>query len=195
MTVSRLRSREPVIPWRLRIELLDVKPAVWRRLVVPSSIRLPALHRIFQAALGWTDSHLHQFLINSVCYAALDPDGMDEIQSVDERGVLLAEALGGGDVRTFEYVYDFGDWWHHAIVVEDFFTAPVERVSVRCIAGENACPPEDVGGPPGYEDFRAALADPRHEAHEDFMAWRGGGFDPARFDLNVVNRALAKLPN
>lgn len=193
MTATRLRpAREPVCPWRLRIELLDVSPTVWRRLVVPSNIQLPMLHDVFQGSLGWTNSHLHQFLINGMCFAEPDPDGMDVAEMVDERRILLAEVLLGSS-RTFEYVYDFGDHWQHAVILEDIYTAPVARVPVRCLAGENACPPEDVGGPSGYDDFRAAIADPQHEAHEDLLAWCGGGFDSAHFDLDAVNRELAKL--
>jgi hypothetical protein len=193
VSVTRLRqSTEPACPWQLRIDLLDVKPAVWRRLIVPSTIRLPALHRIFQVAMGWTNSHLHEFRIGGVRFAEPDPEGLDENPQVDERRVQLFEALGGREFRTFEYLYDFGDGWHHAVVMEDIYAPPAARIHVRCLAGENACPPEDVGGPPGYERYRAAIADPKHEAHAELLAWRGGGFDPARFDLDAVNEALAR---
>ena len=181
-----------VAPWQLRIELLDVRPAVWRRLVVPSNIRLPALHRVFQAALGWTDSHLHEFVINGQRYAEPDPEGLEEITQQDERRVVLADALGRG-ARTFEYRYDFGDDWHHAVVVEDCFVPPQANFVAQCLAGENACPPEDVGGAPGYAEFLAALADPGHERHAEYRDWCGGEFDPARFDREAVNRELEKI--
>ena len=63
-----------------------------------------------------------------------------------------------------------------------------------CLGGENACPPEDVGGAPGYASFRAAIADPRHEEHRDYIyEWCGGSFDPERFDQAAVNVALEKI--
>lgn len=162
-------ATRPVSPWQLRIELLDVRPCIWRRLLVPSSIKLSALHRVFQAALDWTDSHLHEFVINGVRYAEPDPEWSNELKQVSERGVVLNAALGG-ESRCFDYVYDFGDHWHHAVLVEDTFIQPQAAFSVQCIAGENACPPEDVGGAPGYADFLAAIADPRHAEHENYLA-------------------------
>jgi hypothetical protein len=67
-------NRETTWSWQLKIELLDVIPTVWRRLVVPETITLPILHRVFQAAIGWTNSHLHEFVIGGVRYCEPDPD-------------------------------------------------------------------------------------------------------------------------
>ncbi len=176
--------------WQLKIELLDVKPSVWRRLLVPETITLPTLHEVLQAAVGWTNSHLHEFVINGVRYSDPDPDLDAESDDVDEHGVALQEALGM-DARCFDYVYDFGDDWHHVVLVEDQHIAPT--TSIRCAGGENACPPEDVGGALRYATFVAAIADPNHEEHATYQEWSGGGFDPARFDLAAANRALDKI--
>lgn len=193
MGVTRIRTTgRPVSPWQLRIELLDVSPRVWRRLLVPSNIKLPPLHRVFQATLGWTDSHLHAFNINNVRYAEPDPDWEDELKQVNERGVVLSAVLGH-ESRCFDYVYDFGDHWHHVVLVEDNFIQPRPEFRIQCIAGENACPPEDVGGAHGYAGFLAAIANPQHEEHENYLAWCGGGFDPGWFDQAAVNRALEKI--
>jgi len=100
--------------WQLKIALLDVTPTIWRRVVVPEGISLSKLHQVFQAALGWTNSHLHEFVIGGVRYSEPDPDFEDELDHVDERGVLLPRALGM-DARRFDYVYDFGDDWHHVV--------------------------------------------------------------------------------
>jgi hypothetical protein len=178
--------------WQLKIELLDVTPVIWRRLIVPSTIELPKLHRVFQTALGWTNSHLHEFVINGVRYSDPDPDFDDEIGHVDEQRVVLDNALGM-DTRCFDYVYDFGDDWHHIVVVEDRHHQSQASKSIHCVAGENACPPEDVGGAFRYAEFRLAIADPTHEEHESFREWSGGRFDPTRFDLKAINRALGKI--
>jgi len=183
-------KQEPAWFWQLKIELLDVAPTIWRRLAVPSSIELPKLHQVFQTALGWSNSHLHEFVINGVRYSVPEPDFDDDSGQVDEQGVLLDDALGI-DARSFDYIYDFGDDWHHVIVVEDQHLKA--SASVRCLAGENARPPEDVGGPMRYAEFLAAIADPSHMEHETYLEWSGGRFDPKGFDLEAANRALARI--
>lgn len=186
-------ARKLKLWWQLRVELLDVTPTVWRRLLVPETIALPKLDRVLQTAVGWTNSHLHEFIIRGVRYSDPDPDFADELEHVDEKGVVLYQALGL-DARCFDYVYDFGDDWHHVVLVEDQHATLSEAAStIRCIAGENACPPEDVGGAHGYAGFLEAIADPNHEEHCDYLRWIGGRFDPARFDLAATNRALAKI--
>lgn len=186
-------ARKLKLWWQLRVELLDVTPTVWRRLLVPETITLPKLDRVLQAAVGWTNSHLHEFVIRGVRYSDPDPDFADELEHVDEKGVVLYQALGL-DARCFDYVYDFGDDWHHVVLVEDQRATTSEAAStIRCIAGENACPPEDVGGAHGYAGFLEAIAGPNHEDHSDYLRWVGGRFDPARFDLHATNRALAKI--
>jgi hypothetical protein len=184
-------SRKISWSWQLKIQLLDVIPTVWRRLVVPETITLPKLHQVFQAALGWTNSHLHEFVIGGVRYSEPDPDD-DELGHVDERGMKLHKALGI-DARCFDYVYDFGDDWHHVVLVEDQHIDAKRRTSIRCIDGENACPPEDVGGAFRYEEFLTAIGDPSHEEHETYREWSGGRFDPRLFDLDAANRALGKI--
>jgi hypothetical protein len=59
-----------------------------------------------------------------------------------------------------------------------------------CIGGRGACPPEDVGGPWGYQGFLAAVADAGHDEHEQWIEWVGGGFDPDAFDVASVDKAL-----
>ena len=89
------------------------------------------------------------------------------------------------------YIYDFGDNWHHVVIVEDPFAGHSDQgLRVRCIDGDNACPPEDVGGPSGYADFLAAIADPSHEEHAQFLQWVGGSFDATRFDITAVSLLL-----
>jgi hypothetical protein len=181
--------------WQLRIELLEVAPTVWRRIIVPETITLPRLHRVLQACMGWTNSHLHEFVINGIRYSEPDPDWDEELRQVDERRVVLQKALGH-ESRCFDYIYDFGDNWHHIVVVEDPYASRSGRAAgIQCTAGENACPPEDVGGPHGYADFLGAIADPDHEEQSNYLSWSGGSFDPARFELPIVQRALAKIKN
>jgi hypothetical protein len=179
--------------WQLRVELLEIKPTVWRRILVPERITLPTLHRVLQTSLGWTNSHLHQFMIGGVRYAMADPEWSEELQQVDERRVVLHKALDA-ESRCFDYLYDFGDSWNHVIVVEEHHAARSDQTqALHCTEGENACPPEDVGGIHGYAEFLEAIADPGHEEHERYLTWAGGSFDPKRIDLPAINRDLAKI--
>jgi hypothetical protein len=182
-------KRRPEI-YQLRIDLKHVKPKVWRRILVPATIKLDKLHQVLQIVMGWTDSHLHQFAIGDGQYGRPDYDGTNSIES--EIGVSLKTALGG--LARFTYDYDFGDGWEHVIKVEKVFPPEIDITVPTCLDGENACPPEDVGGPPGYEDFLAALADPNHEEHQTMRNWIGGEFDPNKFDPYSVSSRIEPKP-
>jgi len=158
---------------------------------VPSWITLAKLHHVLQAAMGWTNSHLHQFDIAGTQYGIPDED-YPEIMPGDERRVTLAACLGTS-ITAFGYEYDFGDSWEHAIQVERILPLDDTLHYPICIAGANACPPEDVGGTHGYLDFLQAIADRTHPEHADSLRWCGGAFDPAGFDLNSVNAAIRRL--
>ena len=95
-------------------------------------------------------------------------------------------------IREFAYAYDFGDSWEHRIIVEATQKPVADWRYPLCVAGERACPPEDVGGPPGYEGFLEAIAKPKHREHDHLLAWVGGVFDPQGFDINAVNRELRR---
>lgn len=177
---------------QLRIELMDVVPHVWRRVIVPETVTLAKLHQILQAAMGWTDSHLHEYVIARKHYSIPDPDWPAEQPMHDERRVQLKPFIEAR-VRRFTYLYDFGDSWEHEITVEDLLLPKETRPRLVCTAGENACPPEDVGGTGGYVSFLEAIADPQHEEHQAMLDWIGYPFDPGAFDLNAVNQRLARI--
>jgi hypothetical protein len=174
--------------YQLYVELEWVRPKVWRRFLVPIAIELPLLHTTLLFGTGWQGGHIHEFVFGHDNYARNEP-GLDLSEVMDEEHVTLREALGAR--KTFVYVYDYGDNWRHKIKVEKIVAldAPISRGV--CIGGENACPPEDVGGAPGYEEFLAALADPTHSEHGHLKEWIGGAFDPATFDVDEVNRRLS----
>ena len=186
----------PPKPVALRIELLKVTPLVWRRVLVSSHWTLASLHHYLQWVMGWQDAHAHQFQVaGSVVAPAwwIDEVSRDSDTTTwrDERKVSVAalvEELGANG--EFEYRYDMGDGWRHRIV---FDSLPPSRHFLEvalpvCLAGENACPPENVGGPFGYADFLRILAESKHPEHADRVHWIGGVFDPAGFDLNRINR-------
>jgi hypothetical protein len=174
---------------RLKVTLLDTDPPVWRRLLVPATIRLDRLDRVIQAAMGWTNSHLHMFIHSSGRYGVPDLD----FPLQDERRTTLSD-LVAREGETVRYEYDFGDGWEHEIVLEQLLAAEPGGRYPSCAAGARACPPEDCGGVHGYADLIDTLADPTHPEHQHLMEWlgieKGNDFDPAHFDTADANRRL-----
>jgi hypothetical protein len=170
---------------RLRITLRDVHPAVIRVLDVPTSTTLPELHDLLQAAVGWTDSHLHQFVAGQQRWAVPSEDSWDDTE-LDETSATLKDLPA-----RFVYVYDFGDSWEHDIEVQGAGAATPGLVD-----GEGACPPEDCGGVPGHEHLLAVLADATHEDHEHLRSWSAGhpfDFDLARAQI-LVQQVVGTVP-
>jgi hypothetical protein len=169
---------------QLKITLLDTEPPVWRQVVVPGSTTLDQLHEIFQTAMGWQNYHLHLFEIDGVVYG--DDEEMDFDLVGDELDTKLAEVVRAGS--HFRYEYDFGDGWQHHVEVEE--VRPARGVSVECLDGERACPPEDCGGATGFARILQVLADPNHPDH-DQIAEDYADFDPHAFDVATPNELLS----
>jgi hypothetical protein len=192
MSTRKPSVRSLIAPiYQLRVELKHLQPAIWRRLTVPGSIKLSKLHVVLQAVMGWHGGHLHEFIIGGTHYGMPDPDWPAAERVVREDRATLTAALGG--LTTFAYLYDFGDGWDHKIKVEKILAPDPQLARPYCIAGANACPPEDVGGPPGYFEFLEAINDPNHEEHANMLEWCGGAFDPTAFNLDTVNKRLAEF--
>lgn len=156
---------------------------------MPAHISLDRLHDVIQIVMGWDEKHLHRFHIQRKSYIEEPEYGSDDL--CEDEFVLNKLIKRKG--QSIEYVYDYGDNWFHIVLVEDTrWELPPHSLPILCVAGSRACPPEDVGGEPGYMEFLAALADPKHEEHENYKEWVGGSFDPETFDINSVNAELAK---
>ncbi len=173
--------------YQLKITLKGIRPPIWRRVLTPGNITLAKLHAIIQAAMGWSDAHLHQFTIAGIDYGVPDPEYGGDVKS--ERRARLNQLVAAPKAK-FEYWYDFGDDWRHEILVEKILPAESAVRYPVCLTGKRACPPEDCGGIWGYEEFLAAMADPANAQHEELREWIGGDFDPEAFDLAGVNEAL-----
>jgi hypothetical protein len=173
---------------QLKVTLAEVKPPVWRRLLVPAEMSLAKLHDALQDAMGWTNSHLHCFGIERRRIGMVGVEE-DSPELEDERRVRISSVLPKKGAKLV-YRYDYGDDWEHVIEVEDV-TVPDRRLAYPlCIAGARACPPEDCGGAGGYEDLLRALAEQEDDRHDELLTWVGGYFDPEGFDANAVNRLL-----
>jgi len=186
--MSQARTKKDVSIYQLKVTLKGSKPPIWRRIQVKSNIRLSDLHGAIQCVMDWDGGHLHQFIYKNQYFGEpSDDDDWDQV--TDEDKVRLSDL----DLRPkskFEYEYDFGDGWMHAIVVEK--TLPVEKgvAYPRCIDGKRACPPDDCGGIWGYYEMLQALSDRKHPEHENMKEWLGDKFDPEAFDLEGTDAAL-----
>jgi hypothetical protein len=177
--------------YQIRITLEDVQPSIWRRVQVLSDCTLAQLHRVIQALMAWEDYHLHQFTIKRRVFSVPDPeDALYERKVIDERRVRLSKVVSQVGTR-FDYHYDFGDNWHHDLLLESILMPDPNMQYPVCVAGARNSPPEDCGGPFGYAKFLDAIRDPQHEEHERLLEWIGGNFDPELFDLNRANQALS----
>lgn len=172
------RTRDATVKTvRLRVTMREVVPRVERVIDVPAALTLDELHEVLQAAIGWTDSHLHQFRTEDTVYTVPFED-WGEDREVDERGVRLSTLP-----TRFAYAYDLGDNWQHDVEV-------LGRGDDQpgCVYGEGTCPPEDCGGVGGYADLLDALADPRHREHDSMREWTGDRLKP--FDREATSQRV-----
>jgi len=189
---------------QIHVTLEDIEPPIWRRLVVPIPATLADLHRILQAAMGWTDSHLYQFEIGGLRFGDIENLNQyrfqGDAQAFDASEVRLRDFIFQcNNQPVFHYVYDFGDDWRHRVALEKLLSLlPAPKVAT-CVDGARCCPPEDVGGPPGYFEFLRVLITPEPDEIEEqrhLKRWSGGKFNPERFDViktdKEVRRALRK---
>jgi len=174
--------------YQLKITLKEFKPPIWRRILIASDTGLPDASLTFLISMGWTNTHLHEFVSQGMNYSIPDPDWPDQVD-YDEEDFRLHDLLKKEKDR-LEYNYDFGDDWRHLVVLEKILPLSSKTKLPFCIKAAGACPPEDVGGVFGYYDFLEAMADENHESHKDVIEWYGDKFDPNDYDIEVTNELL-----
>jgi hypothetical protein len=173
---------------KLKIVLRDLKPAIWRRIEVPADYNFWDLHVAIQDAMGWLDTHLHVFRIplrggKEIEIGIPDPDNPQDPMApgwiVPVKGIFPLEL-------PVEYLYDFGDGWSHEITLESVGPRAKGAKYPRCVGGARVGPPEDCGGPPGYQDILEVLARPGDPEYAETLKWLGGRFDPESFNPKRV---------
>ncbi|MBU3968255.1 MAG: plasmid pRiA4b ORF-3 family protein [Euryarchaeota archaeon] len=176
--------------YQFKITLQGIKPPVWRRIQVPETCTFWDMHVAIQDVMGWSDYHLHEFEIMNPSTGLEVNIGLPD----DEFGrkVLVGRNQKIADYFSMEnpladYFYDFGDNWEHKIKLEKILPREKTVDYPICIKGKRACPPEDVGGIGGYEDFLEIIKNPDHEEYEEMLEWAGGEFDPEYFDCEEVS--------
>ncbi|MDR2634244.1 MAG: plasmid pRiA4b ORF-3 family protein [Treponema sp.] len=176
----------------LRVSLEDISPQIWRRVQVPGSFSLGDLHRVIQDGMGWDDDHLHAFTLHTMRYG---PVALMEDLDMNDEDEYTLDDLGLREKQRFQYTYDFGDTWQHKILVSKIIPAAgcsaIDTQYALCLSGKRACPPEDSGGPYGYEELLETLkASAGHKQQlPEWLAWLRD-FDPDYFSLDEVNSLL-----
>ncbi|MCL6582872.1 MAG: plasmid pRiA4b ORF-3 family protein [bacterium] len=176
--------------YQIKVTLIGIEPPIWRRIQIPNDISLKKLHEILQIVMGWSNSHLHQFVIGGKYFAEPDPEYDPEVKN--EKMVRLNQVISGVGERAI-YEYDFGDNWEHELVIEKILPLSETVRYPICVAGQRACPPEDCGGIQGYKHFLEAIQNHDHPEHDEMLDWIGGDFDPEAFDLDEINRKIETL--
>jgi hypothetical protein len=183
--------------FQFKIELLHISdPPVWRRLIIPEGFTFLHFHQCIQIAFGWQNCHLFQFFpqgFKSAPTITIPNPEWDEGPVQDCRKVKLDDIFKAAK-QTFTYLYDFGDDWVHSILLEEISQEKIIRAT--CLLGEGACPPEDCGGPPGYDRLKMIMKDPKNPENREMKGWLGLSkskpFDPFKFDVLNVNKKLGQ---
>lgn len=178
--------------YQIKVTLKGTRPPIWRRILVPANTTLLKLHDILQIVMGWDDYHMHLFTIDGQLYGEPMDDEFGVLKAIDEARVKLKQVITREGQR-FSYLYDFGDYWEHTLLVEKFLPPQKGVQYPICLKGKLASPPEDIGGVWGYYLFLEAIRNPDHDQHEDYVAWIGGKFDPEAFDLTKINSKLGNM--
>jgi hypothetical protein len=165
---------------------------IWRRIQVLGRVSLYRLNRIIQESMGWTNSHLNLFTINDVEYEVKYVNVEENPAALDEKEFKLCQAVQQENF-VFTFLYDFGDYWEHSVLVEKILPKETDIKYPICIDGKRACPPEDCGGPPGFAEFLEAVCNPYHEDHQAMIRWVGYKYDPNEFNIELVNKRLGRI--
>ena len=186
----KVKQPADIYAYQMKVTLEDSKPPIWRRIQVTSATALYRLHKILQEVMGWSDYHLHEFIIDNMHYG--EPSQDYAFKMKNDKTMKLDQVISAEGTK-FAYIYDFGDNWYHKILVEKILPLEADKHYPICLKGKRACPPEDCGGIHGYYGFVDAIQNPNHPEHDDMLEWVGGSFDPEAFDLDEINQKLRKI--
>ncbi|RTE53267.1 plasmid pRiA4b ORF-3 family protein [Arenibacter aquaticus] len=186
--------------FKFRIQLDGSHPPISREFLVPSDFTFYKLHHTVQIVMGWENYHLYEFSIDSYRIGQqFEEDGFN-----GPNEIIDSKTLKIGDVLKYksqklDYLYDFGDYWQHSLTLERI----VEDLTVPfpiCCSGNLNCPPEDIGGLPGFYDFLKIINKPKHPEYKELQKWVqsklvsvGSKYEPMKFYSERVNFILLNL--
>ena len=201
--------------YQIEIKLLGTKLKIQRKMILPEDFSFRRFHSAIQIVMGWQDYHLYEFIIKQehlritndeeayndakqaiAMYTGktiteeMDPFGFIK-RSIENEIKLSREVKINSYLqkyKSFEYVYDFGDYWQHQITVEKVID-DYNQIYPQVIEWEGDCPPEDVGGPGGYQEFLSVINNPKDSDYIETKVWaKSQGYKP--YDVEQVNKTL-----
>jgi hypothetical protein len=191
--MKRKAKAAPTRVYRLRLELQDLEPLIWRELDVRPDMSLSDLHRAIQIVMGWEDYRLWAFQAGEQRFERPGEELGGLGEPAQDAAATSIEMVLPEEGSHLVYTYDFGDDWMVTISVVNIGLSESGVRYPRCIAGERAGPLEDSGGAPGYEALIAAHKKPGSPEAKELLEWAGEGWDPHVFDLDAINQALTRL--
>ena len=178
---------------RLRLELQYLEPLIWREIEVRAEMSLTDMHRAIQIVMGWEDYHLWSFEAGGRRFERRGEALAGLGEPAEDAAATSIDTVLPDEGGHLTYTYDFGDDWMVAVSAVNIGLSETGVRYPRCIAGARAGPLEDSGGAPGYETLLAARSDPKAPDAKELLEWAGEGWDPDAFDLDRINRELARL--
>jgi hypothetical protein len=178
--------------YQLKISLDEIKPPIWRRIQISERATFWDLHEAIQDSMGWLDCHLNSFFVNyrskgKEIEITIPDENFSYIpgECLSERKIKISKyfSVAGDKVK---YIYDFGDFWTHTILLEKILPEVPDEEYPKCLAGRRASPPEDCGGTLGYYETLEILSNPEHEDYEERLEWLGVEYDPEYFQVSDV---------
>lgn len=180
---------------QFKVVLEGIEPVIWRLVQASDEMNMRTFAVSLILAMGWQNSHLHEFIIAGRHYGLTgdDYDYMDESLVPEDETRYRLKDFSEDQLRKFKFLYDFGDGWEHDVSLEAVILKPDAGAGFpRVVDGARNCPPEDCGGIRGYCDLAEKLKKPDDEEYAGFIEWLGGKYDTEFFNLNVINSTLKK---
>lgn len=186
------KDDKPVPSYILHISISFSDPLIWRRVQVPGAFTLAQLHNIIQLSMGWSDSHVHQFLVGKISYEPTMKSNVPrESKRFDEYKYKL-HTLEEGMRFMFSYLYGAGEGWEHEIHLEEVVPPSRQLKHPILLSGEMACPPETVGDIHEYQKLISDLSSPGNNSQTSLYELTGRpDFDPAFFDLESAKKRVS----
>ncbi|MGB3209193.1 MAG: plasmid pRiA4b ORF-3 family protein [Desulforhopalus sp.] len=190
---SDTKNDDKQVPsYLLHISIVFSDPLIWRRVQVPGTYTLAQLHDIIQLSMGWTDSHVHQFLVGKISYEPTMKSNTPRVSKRFDEHKYRLHSLEEGMRFMFSYIYDAGEGWEHEIRLEEVIPPTKQLKHPVLLSGEMACPPESVGDIHEYLQLVTALESPNDKNRNSLYELAGRpDFDPAYFDLEAAKKRVS----
>lgn len=189
--VKKPKEDKPIPSYVLLISITFSDPLIWRRIQIPGTCTLADLHDVIQKSMGWSDSHIHQFIVGKISYEPTIKTNAPRVSKRFDENKYQLHTLEEGMKFLFSYIYDAGEGWEHEIHLEEIIPASAPLATPLVLAGERACPPEEVGDIHEYHQLIRAYEDPSHQDYHTLYEITGRpDFDPGEFDLELAKNRL-----